>query len=198
MKNCNCDTGCPCDFWAKPTHTTCEGMLGMSVDEGNFGDVSLKGVKFAVTYAWPGPLHEGNGTVQPFLDDKTSKAQQDAVLQILSGKAGNAWFEVVMSLVKTVLEPKVVPIQLDIDVKNVKAKVSIANVLETVTEPIKNIATGDAHRIQVRIPNGMEYKSAETGTAVVNKGTGQIKYNWPNGHSSLAFVEHTQDGLISA
>src|SRR3989338_3591851 len=86
MKNCSCDTGCPCDFWAKPTHTKCEGMIGMVVDEGFFGATPLSGAKFAITYAWPGPLHEGNGTVQPFLDSKLTKAQQDAILQILSGK----------------------------------------------------------------------------------------------------------------
>ena len=85
----------------------------------------------------------------------------------------------------------------NIQVKNVKAKVSIPGFLETITEPIKNIATGDSHRIQVHIPKGMEYVNAETGMAVVNKGTGQIKYNWPNSHSSLAFVEHTQDGIVT-
>ena len=195
MKNCSCDYGCPCDFWAKPTHTKCEGMLGMIVDDGHFGDISMKGVKFVVTYKWPGPLHEGNGTVQPFFDEKTNQAQRDALGQILMGKAGNMWFEVVSSLVTTVLEPKVVPIHFDIDVKNVKAKVVIPGVLETITEPIKNIATGDYHKISVQLPKGMEYKTAETGSAVINKSNGEIKYSWPNSHSSLAFVEQTESGL---
>lgn len=195
MKNCSCDVGCPCDFWAEPTHHKCEGMLGMIVDEGNFGNVSMSGVKFVVTYKWPGPLHEGNGTVQPFFDAKTTPEQRDALAQILMGKAGNMWFEVVASLVTNVLEPKVVPIHFEHDMKNVRAKVVIPGIIETITEPIKNIKTGDAHRIQVQLPNGMEYKLAETGMAVVNKGTGDLKYNWPNSHSSLAHVEQTQDGL---
>lgn len=197
IKNCSCDPGCPCDFWSKPTHTKCEGMLGMVVDDGYFGDESMKGAKFVVTYKWPGPLHEGNGTVQPFFDEKTTQAQRDALGQILMGKAGNPWFEVVASLVTTVLEPKIAPIKLDIDVKNVKAMVVIPGILETTTEPIKNIATGQSHRILVQLPAGMEYKTAETGTAVFNKSVGDIKYNWPNGHSSLAYVEQTQDGLKS-
>jgi hypothetical protein len=195
IKNCSCNSGCPCDFWAEPTHHKCEGMLGMIVDEGYFGDTSLNGVKFVVTYKWPGPLHEGNGTVQPFFDQKMSAAQRDAVGQILLGKAGNMWFEVVASLVSTVLEPKIAPIQFEHDMKNVRAKVIIPGILETVTEPIKNIKTGDYHRISVQLPNGMEYKTAETGSAVVNKGMGDIKYNWPNSHSSLAQVDQTQDGL---
>lgn len=195
IKNCSCNPGCPCDFWAEPTHHVCEGMLGMIVEDGHFGDTSLNGVKFVVTYKWPGPLHEGNGTVQPFFDEKMTSAQRDAVAQILLGKAGNMWFEVVASLVTAVLEPKIVPIHFEHDMKNVKAKIVIPGILETFTEPIKNIKTGDFHRISVQLPNGMEYKTAETGTAVVNKAVGNIKYNWPNSHSSLAHVEQTQDGL---
>ena len=93
LKNCSCDSGCPCDFWANPTHHKCEGMVGMIVDEGHFGDASLKGAKFVVTLKFPGPLHEGKGVVQPFFDDKMTKEQMDAIGQILMGKAGNIWFD---------------------------------------------------------------------------------------------------------
>lgn len=195
IKNCNCDPGCPCDFWSKPTHTKCEGMLGMVIDEGYFGDMTMNGVKFVVLYQWPGPLHEGNGTVQPFFDEKTTQAQRDALVQILMGKVGNPWFEVVSSLISKVLEPKVVDIEFTIDVENVKSKIVIPGIMETQTEPIKNIATNENHRILVNLPNGMEYKTAETGTAVINKATGQISYNWPKSHSSLAYVEQTESGL---
>ena len=195
MKNCNCDTGCPCDFWAEPTHHKCEGMIGMIVDEGNFGEVPLKGSKFVVTLAFPGPLHEGNGTVQPFFDEKMKPEQIDAIGQILMGKAGNPWFEVVASLVSKVHEPKIVPIHFEHDIKNLKAKVIIPGHFETTTEPIKNLATGSIFHALVQLPSGMEYKTAETGVASKLKSTGAIKYNWQKCHSSLALVEQTQDGL---
>ncbi len=196
IKNCNCDPGCPCDFWARPTHTKCEGMLAMSVQEGNFGKTKMNGVKFAAQYHWPGPLHEGNGTVLPLLDEKTTPAQRQAVLQIMSGKAGNPGFEVLASLVTTVLEPKVVTIHFEHDLKRRKARVVIPGVLETVTEPIRNLATGAEHKIRVSLPGGVEYKTAEVCQATVNKGTGPIAYNWPGSHSSLARVDHTQAGLL--
>ena len=195
IKNCNCDPGCPCDFWAKPTHTACEGMLGMQVDDGFFGKTSMKGVRFVAQYHWPGPLHEGNGTLQPILDERNSVAQREAVLQILSGKAGNPWFEVVASLVSTVLEPKVARIDFKHDLKKRRARVVVPGLLETTTEPIKNLATGGVHVVNVALPQGMEYKTAAVGVATVNRGTGPIKYDWPGGHSSLAHVEHTQAGL---
>ncbi len=50
LKNCNCDFGCPCDCWSKPTHAQCIGMMAMQVDEGHFGETSMKDVKFAATY----------------------------------------------------------------------------------------------------------------------------------------------------
>ncbi len=197
LKACNCDPGCPCDFWANPTHTKCEGMIAMDIDEGHFGNTPLNGVKFAASAMWPGPLHEGNGSLHPFIDDKTTQAQRDAILQILSGKAGNMWFEVVSSLVTTVHEPKFLPITFEFDMKKLHARVFVPGYLETIATPIKNKATGQEHRIQVNLPHGMEYKTAETGSTSVNKATGNINFNWPHGHSSFAYIEQTNSGLKS-
>jgi hypothetical protein len=167
----------------------------MEVEDGNFGNVPLKGVKFAAAYHWPGAMWEGNGSVQPFLDEKTTQAQREALIQILSGKAGNTWFEVLASIITTIHEPKVVPIQFEHDIKKVTARLVIPGILETTTEPIKNIISGESYRISVNMPGGMEFKSEEVGTAVVNKSMGQIKYDWPKSHSCIALVEHTQEGL---
>src|SRR5437763_1270269 len=75
FKSCNCDPGCPCDFMSEPTHHECEGILGMEIKEGTFDGVSLNGVKFAAAYHWPGPLHEGNGSMKPYFDAATSEEQ---------------------------------------------------------------------------------------------------------------------------
>ena len=170
-------------------------MLGMRIDEGSFGALNLSGLHFVVTYHWPGPLHEGQGTLQPYVDERATPPQRDALLKILSGQAGNPWFEVVASLVTKVHEPKFVPIRFQIDVDKRYGRIEIPGILETVTEPIQNIAKGEAHRIQVVLPEGMEYRKAEIGRAKVNRCTGAIRYDRPNGHSSLAWVEQTEAGL---
>ncbi len=197
LKNCNCDPGCPCDYWAKPTHGHCEGMIAMEIDEGNYGEIDLGGLKFAATYRWPGPLHEGNGTIQPIVDENASEDQRNALLTIMSGQAGNKWFEVLASVVTTLLEPQFKPIEFNFDMENRTAHVKVPGILETITNPILNGVTGDKLRVRIDMPQGMEYKFAETGSAVLNVGTGQIKYDCPNSHSSLALIEHTQDGLVS-
>jgi len=197
VKNCNCAPGCPCDFWAPPTHHKCEGMAAMRIESGHFENTRLDGLSFAVTYYWPGPLHEGNGTLQPYVLDRATPQQREALLTIMSGKAGNAWFEVLASLVSTIHEPKFVPIQFEFDLERRHARVSIPGELETVTEPIRNVATGDEHRARVDLPQGMEYFHPEIATTKVLKGTGKIRFDCPQAHSSLALVEHTQSGLIS-
>ena len=60
------------------------------------------------------------------------------------------------------------------------------------TEPIKNQVTGDEHGILVNMPEGFAYKLAEIANATVNRGTGALKYDWANSHSSLAEMDRTR------
>ena len=115
----------------------------------------------------------------------------------MSGKAGNAWFEVLASVISKVLDPKFVPIRFSFDLKSRKAEVEFGDEVVTTSEPIKNIATGDEHRILVEMPNGMEYRHPEIATTGVLKSSGAIKFDCPNAHSSLALVEHTHTGLAA-
>lgn len=198
IKNCNCIAACPCDTVGVPyPDPGCEGMLAMHIVEGNFGDVKLDGLNWAMTYHWPGALHEGNGTVQPFVDEKATEEQRNDLLQIMSGQAGNAWFEVVASIVTTVHEPQFVPIQFEFDKNKRKARVSIPGFFETVSVPLTIPATGGEQRAILQMPNGMEYKEIEVAQTAVLKGTGPIKFDHKNTSSSMAEVEHTDKGLVA-
>lgn len=84
--NCNCDYGCPCQFNALPTTGNCEAAGGYLFEEGKFGDVSLDGVKAAVLFHWPGPIHEGGGTAQLIFDEASSEAQRSALAKIMRGE----------------------------------------------------------------------------------------------------------------
>ena len=196
MKNCNCISSCPCDTTGFPyPDKGCEGMAGMHIIEGNFGNVKLSGLNWVVVYAWPGALHEGNGAVQAYIDKKASEEQRTALLTILSGKAGDAWFEVLASIVTTVHEPQFVPITWQFNKKKRQARVSIAGFLETRVAPLRIPATNDEQTVIVRMPNGMEYKEFQVAQSVVLKGTGPVKFDYKGTHSSLADVEHTHKGL---
>jgi hypothetical protein len=172
-------------------------MAGMHIVEGHFGKLRLSGLNWVAVYHWPGALHEGNGTLQPFIDVRAKPEQRNALLQILSGQAGDAWFEVLASIVTKVHEPQFVPIRFDFDKKKRRARVSIPGVLETVSEPLTVPATGKPQRVTLCMPDGMEYKEMEVASSATLKSTGAIQFDHKNTHSSLADVQHSNKGLIA-
>lgn len=194
LKNCNCDPGCPCDFNQAPTHGNCEGILGMKIEKGHFGDVSLDGLHFAGVAWWPGRIDEGNGHIQPIVDEAASEEQRQALLTILSGQAGGTLFEIFSAVCPNVKEPVFAPFQWEWDIDTRTAKVHAGDVLETESDSLRGIDPPDPYRIIVQIPGGFEYtgpdKSAETAVAKRVRTNGEIKLDLADGHSSLAVVRH--------
>ena len=84
--NCNCSYGCPCQFNALPTHGFCCAAAGFQIEQGRFGDVKLDGLRAAGLYRWPGPVHEGNGTMQLIVDKSADARQREALLKIMNGE----------------------------------------------------------------------------------------------------------------
>lgn len=198
IKNCNCNPTCSCDTTGIPSpQKGCEGMAGMEITEGNFGNVRLDGLKWVALYDWPGALHEGNGVLQPIVDERATSDQRHALLTILSGQAGNFWFEFLASTITTLHEPKFLPIQFELDRKRRRARVVVPGFLETVSAPLNIPATDKHQQVIVQMPHGLEYKEFEVAQAVVLKGTGAIQFDYQNTHSSLAHVEHTHAGLVA-
>lgn len=196
IKNCNCNYGCPCDFNAPPTHGECTGMAAMEVAEGHYGDVDLSGLRFAVTYYWPGPLHEGGGTMQAFVDERANEEQRNGLLEIMSGRESDegTMFHIFSLIVEKHLSPQFVPIEFEFDEAGRRAHVSVPGAFDTTSEPIRNPVTGAPHRIQVLMPEGFEHRGGEI-AAARTLGTGEISFEVESGHSTLAEVEHTPAGL---
>lgn len=198
VKNCNCLATCPCDTIGFPApHEFCEAVVGMNIREGHFGQIDLSGLKWAAVAQFPGALHEGNGTLEAFIDERADEAQRSALIQILTGQAGNSWFEVLSQVITTMHGPHFVPIHFEFDKDKRRARISIPGFVETTSEPLTVPATGEEQRVVVRLPRGMEYKEMEVASASTLESTGSLKFTWHNTHSSLAEVEHTQAGLVA-
>lgn len=198
LKNCNCAYGCPCDFNSAPTHLECTGMVGMHIEEGHFGEVPLDGLNWAATYYWPGPLHEGNGILQPIIDVRANEQQREALLTVLSGKeqVEGTFFHIISLIVSKVLEPQFVPIEFEFDLEGRTARMVADGIFETTSEPIRNPVTGEPHRVRVDMPEGFEYRLAEIARATI-RGTGDIKFDYPDCHSSMALVTVTPQGMAA-
>ncbi len=198
MKNCNCAFGCPCDFNARPTNGMCEGLLGMRITQGHVKGVKLDGLSFFVTVRFPGPLHEGNGQIQPIIDERANPEQRDALFTIMSGKhsAEGTLFHIVSLIVTKMHDPIFAPISFDFNKDARTARLSIPGVLETDVEPIKNPVTGAPHRIRVVMPEGFEHIEGEVASSNI-KSMGAIKFQTKGGHSTLANVVQTPEGVAA-
>lgn len=198
LKNCNCAYGCPCDFNARPTNGSCQGLMAMRITEGTFGDVVLDGLAFAVTVDFPGPLHEGNGTLQPIIDERATPEQREALLGIMSGAHSDegTLFHICSLIVSRLLEPVFAPIRFEFDMAGRRALLSVPGVLESEVEPIRNPVTGAEHRIQVLMPEGFEHRMAEVAHATIDSTAG-IPFRVAQGHGSLAVVEQTPRGVAA-
>ncbi|BBO01012.1 MULTISPECIES: DUF1326 domain-containing protein [Bradyrhizobium] len=198
MKNCTCAFGCPCDFNARPTQGYCKGMVAMRIAKGHFEGTRLDGLCFAITVDFPGPLHEGNGTIQPIIDERATAEQRQALFDIFSGKhsAEGTLFQIVSMIVTRIHDPVFAPFEFSFDKEGRVAKLVARGVLETDVEPIKNPVTGDPHRIQVVMPEGFEHRAAEVASANI-RSTGAIPFETRGTHSSLANVVQTPEGVAA-
>ena len=118
--NCNCSYGCPCQFNAPPTHGNCRAAGAWEIDVGHFGGVRLDGLRGAALYAFPGAVHEGNGTMQLIIDERADAQQRDALLKIMSGEEteemATMWW-VYSAMAPNKLEPLFKPISFGVDIE---------------------------------------------------------------------------------
>jgi hypothetical protein len=197
--NCNCSYGCPCQFNARPTHGDCRAAAGYQIDEGRFGDVRLDGLRAAGLFAWPGAVHEGNGTMQLVIDERADERQRDALLKIMTGQEtaemATMWW-IFSAMCPTKLEPLFKPIDFEVDVDARRARLSIPDVVESKGEPIRNPVTGAEHRARIDLPHGFEYRLAEIGSGTT-KTTGAIKLDFANSHGQFANLHLSHAGVVA-
>ncbi|MCH4564545.1 DUF1326 domain-containing protein [Halomonas sp. EGI 63088] len=125
--NCNCDYNCPCQFELRPTRGHCRGFEVGQIEQGHFGDTSLDGLRWALLYAWPGAIFEGNGTMQAIIDERADERQRQALIAVLHGEeteeAKTHWW-VFHAMSSSIHEPLFKPIDLEIDIERRTARVA--------------------------------------------------------------------------
>ena len=197
IASCNCDYGCPCEFNAPPTHDVCEGLEAMRVDEGYFGAVRLDGLVFAAAYRWPGPVHEGGGVVQGFIDERADQRQREALGAILSGleQEPTTAFNIYGATIETEHETVFAPIEFHCDLAARTGGFRVPGHLEMTLEPIRNPVTGRPHRAIIRLPEGFEFREAEMASGTF-KGTGALRFDHGGRYGFLTYVGYGPYGVI--
>jgi len=114
-----------CQFERRSNQGHYRGFEVGRIDRGRFGATKLDGLGYALLYAWPGAVYEGNGTMQAVIDAHADEAQRRALVTVLHGgetqEAKTHWW-VFHAMSTTVHEPIFVPIQFEADIERALRK----------------------------------------------------------------------------
>jgi hypothetical protein len=196
--NCNCGYACPCQFSALPTYGNCQAVGFFRVDKGHFGATTLDGLNMAIAVAWPGPVHKGQGIMQPIIDRRAGAAQRDGLLKIMTGKETKefaTFFAVYSAMCETILDPVYTEIQIDLDMDARKAHCEAAGIATGRGEPIRDQVTGAEHRVGIVLPNGFEFTQNEVGRGW-STSSGRVALKLEDSYAHWCELHLNQNGVI--
>ena len=199
LVNCTCEYGCNCQFNALPDKGHCHAVAAIQIDEGHHGETRLDGLRLGGLFKWPGPIHEGNGEVLAFVDERADERQRDAILKIMTGQDTDPFatmFAVYASTITKMHEPVFAPIQFEVDVDRRTGRFIVPNYVEMTGEPIRNKATGAEARAQIALPAGFEYEVAEIGSASSQTTGGPMEIEIDSKYGQFANIHLNSHGVV--
>ena len=113
LEVCNCNVLCPCWIGEDPDNGTCDTIVAWRVDKGTIDGVDVGGLTIAAVAHVPGNILQGNWTAAIFVDEHASKAQEEALLKVYTGKAGGPVADLA-KLIGTVVSVERAPIRFDV------------------------------------------------------------------------------------
>jgi hypothetical protein len=88
LEVCSCNILCPCWVGGDPDNGTCDGILAWHIDRGVIDGVDVSGRTFAGLVHIPGNILKGNWRMVAIVDDEATPEQQEALLNVWTGKLG--------------------------------------------------------------------------------------------------------------
>jgi hypothetical protein len=134
LEVCDCRVLCPCWIGEDPDNGTCDSVLAYHFDAGKIGDIDVTGRTFALVSHIPGNILQGNIRAAVYLDEGTSDAQQEALLNVYTGKLGGPIADFA-KLVGEVVSVQRAPITFDVN--EGRGTLTIGDVSHSELEPYK-------------------------------------------------------------
>jgi hypothetical protein len=191
VEACNCQHGCNCQFMGFPNEGKCEFIIAFDVKDGAVGHVSLSGVRAVVAGKYPSAIHEGNGHLVLFVDDKASDEQVAAFTSILSGQLGGMPWEALAGTVTKFEGPIRRPIA--ITTSGEQSMVHVPGAIELQLTPLRDVVSGAPREVHIVYPKGgffwNEARIATTDTMRAQHGDFQLE--WPGKYAAAAPVTWT-------
>ena len=113
LEVCNCRVLCPCWVGEDPDFGTCDSINAWHFDHGTIDGVDVSGRTIATINHIPGNVLAGNWRAVVYLDDRVTPAQEQAILDVYTGKKGGPVAELA-KLIGEVVGVEKVPITFDV------------------------------------------------------------------------------------
>ena len=140
LEVCTCNILCPCWVGEDPDGGTCDGLFAWHFDKGSINGTDVSGRTFGWIGHIPGNILEGNWRIVVFVDEDATDEQQQALLDVWTGKLGGPVADLAQ-LVGEVVAVERVPITFEVE--GVKGTVKFGDSASAQLEPYKG-ATGQA------------------------------------------------------
>jgi hypothetical protein len=140
LEVCTCNILCPCWVGEDPDGGTCDGLFAWHFDKGNVNGTDVTGRTFGWIGHIPGNILNGNWRIVVFMDEDATDEQQQALLDVWTGKLGGPIADLAQ-LIGEVVSIERVPIEFTVE--GVKGTVKFGNAASATLEPYKG-ATGES------------------------------------------------------
>lgn len=140
LEVCTCDVICPCWVGADPDNGACVGTMAWHFDSGVVNGIDVSGLTIAFITHIPGNVLKGGWRVAVYLDDRASEEQEQALINVYTGKEGGPVAELV-TLVGKVVKVERAPV--DFQVRNGRGTLRIGDMMSAEMEPFEG-ATGES------------------------------------------------------
>jgi hypothetical protein len=140
LEVCTCNTLCPCWVGEDPDGGICEGLFAWHIENGSVNGTDVSGRTFGFVAHIPGNILEGNWRIVVFIDDEMTEEQQQALLDVWTGKLGGPVADLAQ-LVGEVAGVERVPVTFTVE--GVKGTVKYGDFASARLEPFKG-ATGES------------------------------------------------------
>jgi hypothetical protein len=88
LEVCDCNVLCPCWIGEDADNGTCDAVVAYQIDKGTVDGTDVSGLSLALLVHIPGNILQGSWQVGLVVDGKATPQQQEALLNVWSGKLG--------------------------------------------------------------------------------------------------------------
>lgn len=133
LEVCSCESLCPCFVNRVPDGGACDVTVAWHIDKGEVEGVDVTDRTIAVMAHLPGKPWDGGWRAAVYLDDGTSDAQQEALLNVFTGQLGGPIADVA-KLIGDVVGVERAAIEFNAD--NGAGSLKIADVVDASIKPL--------------------------------------------------------------